>query len=238
MRSFIIHLPGDDKRAPNVQRLLSDLPDAEVFDAVNGRDPTQVAHVTTHQGTLLQPRYPFELTPAEIGVFQSHRACWRRIVEDGLDYALIAEDDLRVDRNRLNQALAMIAAHGTPDMYVRLPVKQRERPLRVVAEKNGMKMILPRTVGLQCICQVVGRNAANNLLAATEEIDRPVDTLLQMHWATKQSVHTILPNGNQEVAAELGGSTIQTKIKGRGKIMREVKRAWYRAQVALRPQKS
>lgn len=237
MRSFIIHMPGDAKRRPNAERLRTDLPNARIVDAVVGRDPAQIAAVDWRNGDLLKPAYPFPLTPAEIGVFQSHRRCWQTILDEDLKFGLIAEDDLAVDPLRLQKALNLIAAHGTPDMYIRLPVKTRETPAQTLAGDGEMRFILPRVIGLQCICQVVGRGAAKKLLAATQKIDRPVDTLLQMHWATGQKVHAILPNGNREVAAQIGGSTIQTRQRGKGKLTRELKRAAYRTRVALRPQR-
>ncbi|AVO37785.1 glycosyltransferase family 25 protein [Pukyongiella litopenaei] len=238
MQSFVIHMKGSDARRPNAERLCAELPDAQLVDAVNGRDPDAIADMRTAPGTLHAPRYPFPLRPAEIGVFLSHRKCWQRIVDGGVDFALIAEDDLAVDPERFARALELIGAYATPGMYVRLPVKQREKPARVIAETGGMRFILPRVIGLQTVCQVVGREVARRLLAATETIDRPVDTLLQMHWVTGQPVHAILPNGNREITGEIGGSTIQTRTPAAGKFAREVKRAAYRAQVALRPQRA
>ena len=237
MQSYIIHMSSSTARRANAQRLLNTLPDAHLIEAVNGRDPAQIAHIRTHAGNLYAPHYPFALRPAEIGVFASHRACWQRLVDSGADYALIAEDDLQVDPDRLAIALQMVADHATPDMYIRLPVKARETAQSTLAQEGDMAFILPRVVGLQCICQIVGRDVAQRLLECTREIDRPVDTFLQMHWVTGQKVHAILPNGNQEVAAQIGGSTIQVKTRASGKLARELKRAWYRAQVALRPQK-
>jgi GR25 family glycosyltransferase involved in LPS biosynthesis len=237
VRSFIIHMSASVARAPNARALLAALPEAELIEAVDGRDAAAVAGVVSHPGTLLRPRYPFPLRPAEIGVFQSHRKCWQRIVDGDLDHAIVAEDDLSIDPPQFDRALALIAQTMSPEMVVRLPVKQRERPAQVLASDGDLRLILPKVIGLQCICQVVGRAAAERLLAATEEIDRPVDTALQMHWATGQPVHTLLGTGNREIASQIGGSTIQTKTRASGKLAREIRRAWYRAQVALRPQR-
>lgn len=237
MRSLIIHMSASTARRPNADALLATLPDAELIAAVDGRDPAQIADVIRENGTHHRPHYPFALRPAEIGVFQSHRRCWQRIVDQGWDYGLIAEDDLQVDPDRLERALTLIRQAANPGMYIRLPVKQRESPAQVLARDGDMQFILPKTIGLQCICQVVGRDAARRLLNATVLIDRPVDTLLQMHWVTGQPVHAILPNGNREVAAQIGGSTIQVRIRASGKLARECRRAWYRTQVGLRPQK-
>lgn len=237
MQSFVIHMSSSTARRDNAERLLRHLPDARLIEAVDGRDPAQIVDMRTHPGTLFRPHYPFSLRPAEIGVFLSHRKCWQALVDSGQDFALIAEDDLAVTPNLLAQALALFEAHGTAEMYARLPVKAREVPALVLGEDGDMRFILPRVIGLQCICQIVGKAAAARLLRASEEIDRPVDTFLQMHWVTGQPVHAILPNGNREIAPEIGGSTIQVKTGAKGKLRRELARAAYRAQVALRPQR-
>ena len=237
MQSLIIHMSSSTARRPNAERLLRDLPQAQLIEAVNGRDPVQIAGIEVAAGNIWRPRYPFALRPAEIGVFLSHRRCWQRILDEGWDYALIAEDDLAVDPPRLARALALIEAQGNPDMYIRLPVKPREVPAAILAEDGDMRFILPKVIGLQCICQVVGRGAAARMLRATERIDRPVDTFLQMHWITGQPVHAILPVGNREIAGEIGGSTIQQKTRASGKLAREFNRAKYRAQLWLHQQR-
>jgi glycosyl transferase family 25 len=238
MRSFIIHMSASTARRANAEKLCSALPEAELVEAVDGRDPAQISDVVQHPGTLYRPHYPFALRAPEIGVFQSHRRIWRRIVEEGLEYAIITEDDLEIDPIRFAAALQLIKSHASSDSYIRLPVKQRETGAQAVAQQQEAQLILPKTIGLQCICQVVGRSAAERLLAITNQIDRPVDTLLQMHWITGQPVHAILGTGNKEVAAQIGGSTIQKKTRPGEKLGREIKRGWYRAQVNLRPQKA
>lgn len=238
MHSLIIHMSGSTARRPNAEALLRILPSAVLVDAVNGRDPAQVTGVTIRPGDAYRPAYPFPLAPGEIGCFLSHRRCWRRILAEGWDYALIAEDDLAIDPVRLRTGLALIERHATPDSYIRLPVKQREKPAQVLGEDDGMDLILPRVIGLQTVAQVVGRDAAARLLKATEVIDRPVDTFLQMHWVTGQPIHSLTGSGARELTADLGGSTIQKKTRASGKLAREFKRAAYRAQVALHPQRA
>ncbi len=237
MRSFIIHMSSSTARRPNADELCADLPNAELFEAVNGRDPEQIAGVQLHPGNLHRPHYPFPLRPAEIGVFESHRRIWRKLVDEEIDLAIITEDDLRIDPARMAETLEVLAPVATPDHYIRIPVKQREVSVQTLAEQNGLRLILPKVIGLQCVCQMVGRHAAKRLLAATEQIDRPVDTFMQMHWLTGQPIHALLGSGNQEVAREIGGSTIQTKPPLSDKLTREFKRAAYRAKLHLHPQR-
>ncbi len=237
MQSFIIHMPSSIARRPNAERLLQILPDARLVDAVDGRDPVHSAGVPVLQGIHLSPPYPFGLLAGEIGCFLSHRKCWQSIADGTDDYALVAEDDLALDPDRWRDVMTLIEAHATAQSFIRLPAKNRERALTVQGHSGPARLFLPRVIGLQTICQVVGREAARRLLTASGIIDRPVDSFLQMHWVTGQRIQTILPNGVTERTAETGGSTIQIKPRTSGKLMRELRRAMYRAQVRRRPQK-
>jgi len=235
MRSFIIHLPNDHKRASNAQRLVSLLPGAEIIDALVGRDV--VGETATRPGNLFRPHYPFPLSPAEVGCFLSHRKSWKKIVDEGLEYALTVEDDMDFDPAIWPGVLDLIKAHANADSYIRIPAKHREKPIAAIDRRGDTKLFRPREIGLQMVAQVVGRDAAKRLLHASDILDRPVDTFMQMHWVTGQQALTILPGGVRELTNELGGSTIQKKTPAGGKLLREIRRASYRVQVALRPQK-
>jgi glycosyl transferase, family 25 len=237
MNSLIIHMPGSTDRRPNADRLLQDFPNAQLVDAVDGRDPAQVADLPVFPGNLHKPAYPFALKGGEMGCFASHRKCWQLIVDQGWDYAIVAEDDVAISLPDMARSLTMITAYMTPEMFIRLPFKNREQKGAVIAIDGDSRLLLPRRIGLQTGCQVIGRTAAKRLLSASEQIDRPVDTFLQMHWVTGQPIHTLLPNGLSEIAGQIGGSTIQQKTRTSEKLMREIKRAWYRTQVKLRPQR-
>jgi GR25 family glycosyltransferase involved in LPS biosynthesis len=237
MQSFIIHMSSSTSRRENADLLLATLPNARLVEAVDGRVPDQVVGVKVLPGDHHDPRYPFPLGPGEVGCFLSHRKCWEMIANGDADYALIAEDDLSIDPAIWTDVLGLIETLADADSFIRIPAKQREVAVSATGSQGKTTLFVPRVIGLQTVCQVVGRNAAKRLLAATETLDRPVDTFLQMHWATGQSVQTILPNGVRELTAETGGSTIQKKTRTSSKLMREIKRAWYRAQVNRRPQK-
>ena len=231
MQSLIIHMPSATARRANVDRLLATLPDAQVVQAENG------AGLDSAPGNLQRPHYPFAMGAGEIGCTLSHRKCWQYIVDSGDDYALIAEDDLQVDPPIWPNVMALIAAYMTPDHFIRLPAKAREIAAQDIARDGVARLFLPKVIGLQTVCQVVGRNAAQRLLDATTTLDRPIDTFLQMHWVHGQPIHTILPNGVAELTADLGGSTIQKKTRTSGKLAREFKRFKYRRAVNARPQR-
>ncbi len=233
MRSLIIHLNTATARAENVSRLLRELPDAELVDAVNGADPKVTQQIEQVSGTLHSPTYPFQMNAAEVGCFLSHRLCWKMIAEGDAPYGLIAEDDMAIDPVPFAAAMKLVHQYADEDSFIRLPAKPRETPAHTLALQDGTALFLPRTIGLQLVCQIVGRRAAQRLLTASEVIDRPVDTTLQMHWVTGQKIHTILPSGVSEMH---GPSTIQRKTRTGDVLMREMRRARYRARIRRRPQ--
>jgi len=235
MRSYIIHMNGDQKRQANAKALLGSLPNARIADAVSGKDVLASGQVHIENGTLYDPPYPFALSPGEVGCFLSHRACWKRIVKDDLDYALIVEDDLALDPDIWPDVLRLIERNATPDSLIRIPAKLREGALNEIDSQGHARLFRPRVIGLQTVCQVVGRHAAERLIAASQVIDRPVDTFMQMHWVTQQPALTIHPNGIRELTEDLGGSSIQSSPAS-GKLRREAKRALYRWRVKSRPQ--
>ncbi len=233
MRSFIIHLSTATARRGNVDLLLKRLPNAEVVDAANGQGPIPLQ---LEPGNAFTPHYPFPMRASEIGCYLSHRACWQKIVDDGLEGALITEDDLCLD-DRWEATLDLLTACATPDHFIRLPAKDRETPIATLHSRGNVRLFLPKIIGLQAIFQYVGRNAAERLLDASKICDRPIDTFLQMHWVHGQQIHTILPNGAREATQELGGSTIQVKSRT-GLLKREWRRFAYRRAVSVRPQSS
>ncbi|WP_370399748.1 glycosyltransferase family 25 protein [Sulfitobacter sp. JB4-11] len=231
MQSLIIHMTGAQARAGNVATLLDTLPDARIIPAVDGRN--KALEYPTAPGTLHRPHYPFPLRSGERGCFLSHRRCWEEIAASNDPYALVVEDDLHLDPILWHDTLRLIERNATADSFIRLPAKNREPVTTVQDTEGASKLFIPRVIGLQTVAQVVGRSAARRLLDTTETIDRPVDTVLQMHWVTGQPIQTILPNGVSELP---GPSTIQKKTRTSGKLMREIRRAVYRMRVARRPQ--
>lgn len=236
MHSLIIHMTASSARYKNVERLLTDLPNAEVIEAVDGRLPDAQVNTKTYAGTLHKPNYPFPLSGGEIGCFLSHRKCWQRIIDAKWPAALIVEDDFQIDPQNLSKLMKLVERNATADSFIRIPPKDREPLTQLKDQENDLKLYTPHVIGLQTTAQVVGRNAAKRLLEATDSIDRPVDTFLQMHWITGVEIETILPNGSSEKQFA-AGSTVQRKSSGTlSKLKREIARARYRSAINRRPQ--
>lgn len=232
LHGYVIHLRKATLRDPQVEWISAHAPcPFTVIDAVDGSALSQNER-EAYLRDLHEPGYPFELRLGELGAFHSHRACWKMIVEGGCRAGLILEDDLEFNPAVFSRAVELAMSCEIEDAYVRFPIRRRETAPSSVAADGELALIRPDVVALGAVGQVVGRNAARRLLAATEHFDRPIDTFLQMRWIHGVRVLSVWPSSLREVSVNLGGSLIQKKTPQWGaKLSREWKRFWYRSAV-------
>ena len=233
IKAFIIHLERATDRQPQVENLIRKLPvGTDVVNAVDGRalDTQTISRV--YRRSVHKPRYPFQLSTNEIACFLSHRKAWQAIVDQGLDAGLVLEDDVELTAEF---AAAYSAACNilTADSFIRFPFRERESG-RAILTTETLRIIEPVPVGLGMVAQLVGREAAQRLLSATEVFDRPVDTTAQMSWVTGLKPLSVLPGGVREISVQLGGSTIQKSRSLPDKLKREVLRPLYRWKIKTR----
>ena len=232
-KAFILHLERAAQRRPQVELLRSALPFAsEIIAATDGALLTQQDVDAVYTRQLHRPRFSHPLNRAEIGAFLSHRAAWSRIVDQGLDHALVFEDDAAIDAEAFARTCAFARQTRALWDYALAPAPRTRIAGTTLAENNGLALIRPKNPPLRAIAQFVSNDAARKLLAATEQFDRPIDTFLQMDWVTGVELLALKPSGVEEVSAALGGSTIQRKSMGFGeKLRHELARPIYRAQL-------
>jgi glycosyl transferase, family 25 len=234
-KAFILHLERATSRAAAVQALRASMAiESEVVAAVDGARLTQQEVDQVSARRRFRPAYPFALTRTEVGVFLSHREAWRRIVDDGLDFAFIFEDDAEIDPSAFAALIEFVTLERSAWDYVLLPAA----PIgsgTPAARRGGLALLRPATPPLRAIAQIVSRAAAKRLIERTLPFDRPVDTTLQMTWLTGQPLLVAAPSPVRDVSRETGGSTVQRKSMSLAERLRhEAMRPIYRAQVLAR----
>ena len=231
IETLVIHLARATGRRTQVEALLAGTPyPARILDAVDGAAVAEDVRAAVMSGRVLfAPTYPFALSAGEYGCFMSHRAAWAAILEEGLDAALILEDDVALVEG-FGAAVDLAARHVERLGYVQFQVRAVEGGVPV-AEADGMAIVRPNVTPLRTSAQMVSRGAAERLLKLTERFDRPVDTFLQSHWHTGLHLACVVPSGVEDRTAQTGGSTISSKRSFWAKVAREWKRSRYRAAV-------
>jgi GR25 family glycosyltransferase involved in LPS biosynthesis len=234
-RAFIIHLQRATQRRAQAESLRAALPfECELVDAVDGAVLSQAEIDLVYARQLHRPRFYFPLNRAEIGLFLSHRAVWRRIVEENLDYAVVFEDDAAIDPEVFAQvSLFAESTRGQWD-YALAPAPRARGAKARLAATAGLELLRPTAPPLRTLAQFVSNRAARRLLDVTARFDRPIDTFLQMSWVTGIELLTFNPSGVRDASQWIGGSTIQVRRKTmRERLAREISRPLYRAQVRL-----
>jgi glycosyl transferase, family 25 len=233
-KAFILHLERSRQRQAQAEAITAAVPmPAEILAAVDGQKLSEADIAAVYLRQIHAPRFYLPLNRSEIGLFLSHRAAWRRILEEGLDYGVIFEDDADIDPVQFSRTCAFASASRSQWDYV-VAQAMKEPPASARSEGRRVTLHHPRSPPLRTLAQFVSNAAARRLLAVTERFDRPVDTFLQMSWVTGVELLTFKPSGVYEVSGALGGSTIQHASKSaQEKIWRELSRPIYRAQVRL-----
>lgn len=231
IKAFIIHLARAVDRRPQVEKLARDLPvKTEVLDAVDSRSLDEAQIARAYRPRLHTPRYPFALSRNEIACFMSHRKAWQAIVDGNLDAGLVIEDDIALTEN-FDAAFHAAVDHLEPGGFIRFTFRDDREHGRELFRNAHVRLIAPDPIGLGMVAQLVSREAAQRLLAATEQFDRPVDTTVQMRWVTGLQPLSVIPGGVKEISAQLGGTTIQHRKSFSDKLKREILRPLYRMRV-------
>jgi GR25 family glycosyltransferase involved in LPS biosynthesis len=235
VRAFIVHLERAERRRPQVDALLRQLPmPAEIVDAVDGLKLSPEEAEAVYRRRLHRPTYAFRLLDTEIACFLSHRKAWQAIVDSGVEAGLVIEDDVAVDPRFAEVVTFAGGVAGARD-YVRFPRWERGEDGETVHRSGDMAIIEPFLPALGMQAELIGREAARLLLATTETFDRPVDSTVQMQWLHGARVLSARPIVVREIDRELGGTVLQNKKMSLLEWMaHEVRRPLSRAAIVRR----
>jgi glycosyl transferase family 25 len=160
----------------------------------------------------LRPFYDKQMSAGEIGCSASHLVIYRMMVERGLPYALILEDDARLEKDCLTaiETAVMIAPRYWD--VIRL-IETSSRPVQHLAELGRGKSLvrylrIPRsTTGL-----VVSQSGARKLLTP-RHVKEPIDVEIRWPWQLDLNVYGIDP----PPVTQASGTELETTIPERSR---------------------
>ena len=238
--AFVITLDRAVDRRPHARWIESNVPlPCLTLSAVDGKAMASDAVAGIYQRQIYDPRYPHSLCRGEIGCFLSHRKAWQAIVDQKLDAALILEDDVTFDADRLREAIDFVVGSMVAGDYIQFQVRDLDLSCPVVVGNEQHSLIQPRPAPLRTTAQIVTRAAAKRLLELTACIDRPVDAFLQLTWVTGVPIKVVQPCVVREISQQIGGSTLGGKGRPwHERLKREILRPVYRARIRFRARKA
>lgn len=101
MKAYVINLARSTERRSYMERILSEYPqlDVEFVEAVDGKSLTKSQSEESFDSDRFKNETTKIVRPGEIGCTLSHQKCYRKMVDEGVDCALIFEDDLIINEN-------------------------------------------------------------------------------------------------------------------------------------------
>jgi glycosyl transferase family 25 len=201
--AFYINLDRDAHRRTRLEEeFASARLRAERISAVDGRAvPEWLRHFYDHR-----------LSAGEIGCSASHLVIYRMMIERGLPFALILEDDARLEKDCL-AAIETAVKVAPRDWDVIRLIERSSRPLQRLREiGRGRSLVrylrIPRsTTGL-----VVSQSGARKLLTP-RRVKEPIDVEIRWPWQLDLNVYGIDP----PPITQASGIEVETTIPERSR---------------------
>ena len=133
MRTFVLNLKHNTERKKYMQNLLKDIPiDYEFFPAVYGKSITNIEQF--YDSKLAEKRAKRQLNVGEIGCALSHKAIYKKMIDENISQALILEDDISFLPNFFEVYTAM-SQFNVGNKVVLLGTTAK-KPMKKVWKKN------------------------------------------------------------------------------------------------------
>lgn len=129
-------------------------------------------------------KYDKVLNDGEIGCYLSHIKCWKKLIEEELDYALVLEDDGMLT-DELPLFITKLAKSFEHWDYIHLSHGSKVKPV-IDSLDMGDGIWLQKTLKLNSTTtgQFISFKGAQKLVSSALPISRPVDMDIQ-HWYEK-----------------------------------------------------
>lgn len=179
---FVINLDERPDKFKNAEdQLIAQNFKCERISAIRGSNLTKVHIQQAYDEAANKKHYMKTMSVGEIGCYLSHRAAWQKIVNENLDYAIILEDDCKLEDNFKKLPTLIEQLSGWD--YIKLTGPRGRKKIQDTATlSDGFSIAHYNKVPISTPGQVVSLKGAQTLLANSQPFFRPVDVDLQQYW--------------------------------------------------------
>lgn len=168
MRTFVINLNRSVQRRGRMTEHLDALGlPHEFYSAVDG--------LTLAEEQFLKNGGGVGLTRGEVGCWLSHLAVWRKVANDGVDCALILEDDAQIDVGAM-AAIRRVALHPECFDVVRLSAIEKQVGVEVATIDPIRGLVVPTKSPSGLAGYLISAKGASRLVKLGNHFAVPVDT--------------------------------------------------------------
>jgi glycosyl transferase family 25 len=188
---FVINLERDAERRRHMEAVLRGLGlEAEFVAAVDGRTLNDADRAAYDADRALRV-YGVAMMDSELGCYLSHYRLYARMVREGLETALILEDDVEISQDLPAVLEDLLASPDRGWLVVRLEsLRGHVREPRSTKFLGTRVAELPRGAGLYRLgthvlgagAYLIRRDGAERLLAYGKRIFMPIDHTMDRFW--------------------------------------------------------
>ena len=193
MKTFVINLARATDRRVHMARQFEALGATEVefFEAVDGR-ALDLDNAPLYDRQKRLDLYGIDLTPGEIGCYLSHYQVLRRIQNEGLERALVLEDDVVLHPRTFDVAERVA---GLPQDYefIRFGGAREPAHLSLGPVMDGFELRRLLNVTSEMSGYAVSRAGAARLLACGAEMVRQIDVTVDRYWESGLPIYALHP---------------------------------------------
>lgn len=162
------------------------------IDAVN-TEQVETDSTLNHYDKAENARYYYRaLRVSEIATYLSHRLAWQRMLDDGVDFAIILEDDVLL-ANSFVYLARTIAELELPWHVLKLAEPYARVKSKKIERCGAATMVRYPHIPLGTSAYVINREGAETMLRWSERFYRPLDVDFQWAWQPGLKVRGIRP---------------------------------------------
>ncbi|WP_085906423.1 glycosyltransferase family 25 protein [Kiloniella majae] len=189
---FIINLERSAERRNKIEKKFSAIGlNYEFHKAFDGRE-LDWKSLPNYAHSYRLKEFGKDMTPNEIGCYLSHFTLFERILNEGLEMALIIEDDVNITEE-LPTVLENIKNVKTPWDMIRL-ASSRDRKFEILEPVTEITNLV-KLKGNACgaVGYILNQSGAKKLHSYCKTIIHPVDIAMDRVWENKLQIRAVFP---------------------------------------------
>ncbi|SEK68753.1 glycosyl transferase, family 25 [Colwellia chukchiensis] len=188
---YVVNLDAAPARMSTMAAQLNTLGIAyQRITAVNGLDLSAQEIASSYSKTLNRQHFRYNLSLGEIGCYMSHRKIWQLMLDEGIEFAVVLEDDL-VIKDKFRQLFAQIDTLKQFDL-IKLADNRNYPAAQKLGLANDLQLVNYHTIPNCTTGYTISLNGAKKLLAR-KKFYRPVDIDIQFCKELNLSVYGLQP---------------------------------------------
>lgn len=215
---FVINLDSSKGRWSKIKSQLDEFKlEYERIPAVDGKLISSSNKM--YDSSKNRTHFHINMSKGEIGCYLSHIKCWKKIIDEKLDYAIIIEDDVKILQD-LSKIKELLNANLFPEWdYIKIgetPIRRNSRVVKKIEDYSIVKY--SKKVPTGAFGQIVSYEGSKKLLEYSNPFYRPVDVDFQYTWENNLTVLGIKPYFVDAIKHQSDISDIGDRKKGKKRI--------------------